>query len=605
MLKFVTVFSILFSFVFIQNLSAKDIPIITLDKTIVTARKVPYGINKTPANTTIITKEQIENSTANDVNEILEKTPGLAVDGQMGGTGRGGQIQVQASDSRHTRIMVDGILLNNQLSGIGLPFQIPLNIIDHIEIIKGGASSVWGSSLGGIINIITKKSEKEDFFNGFIEGQYGSYNTYGWTFNVSGKSNNVDYLLSGNLHNSDGFRPKAEMDEDKFYSKFILGNIGPLKTTLSIGHSVADYNNFELFGSYSDQNYKNTYSSLRFDYLNLKDIELSITLKYMNMDTIVNGYNATSNILQYSFDSTQNNWGLEILSAFNVFQKSKLVFGGDIFRSAFTDESTSINKNIEDLALFTNFSTPVLNGELNAGARYEKSQEFGYQISPSVGYVRPLPFLANTLFRINLENSFHVPPVSWKYIGPSPDLKPERAWTLQTGIETLFSRSLKTKLNMFYSYINDVIEVNRTTRISSNIGFHKKQGVEAEVQYNILNDLLISGSLVLSEVRDRSTNAIVLGRPVQTYNLGLNYNNKNLGLNLDLSGRYIWWNIDTSNGPNDRKFIWDMKYSQFLTKKQDLKVFFSVYNLLNEQFWQISIFPMPERHIKGGINWQF
>lgn len=70
-------------------------------------------------------------------------------------------------------LLLDGVRLNQNSSGAALSHFIPLGIIKRVEIIKGAASSSWGSALGGVINIITKDVGKSNRPTGNINVSYG------------------------------------------------------------------------------------------------------------------------------------------------------------------------------------------------------------------------------------------------------------------------------------------------------------------------------------------------------------------------------------------------------------------------------------------------
>mgnify|MGYP000029403822 CR=1 FL=1 len=153
-----------------------------LDAVIVTAQRIPSDENRTAENITVYTKEDIGRLPARDLSEALSYIP--AVDVQLNGQfGQSTAISINGSSARQVLLMIDGVPFNTQLSGQANPTQIPIEHIERIEIIKGASSSVWGSSLGGVINVITKDvgdSEKPtgNFTSSFAEsGLFCSSNT--------------------------------------------------------------------------------------------------------------------------------------------------------------------------------------------------------------------------------------------------------------------------------------------------------------------------------------------------------------------------------------------------------------------------------------------
>jgi len=92
---------------------------------------------------------------AHTVAELLNRVPGIFVNFHQD-FGATSFFHIQGSDPRHVLVLLDGISWKFLSSGSVETNSIPVGIIERIEIIKGPASSAWGSSLGGIINIITR-----------------------------------------------------------------------------------------------------------------------------------------------------------------------------------------------------------------------------------------------------------------------------------------------------------------------------------------------------------------------------------------------------------------------------------------------------------------
>ena len=121
--------------------------------------------------------------------------------------------------------------------------QIPVGIIKRIEIIKGPASSAWGSSLGGVINIITKDTGDTKKPSGALSASYGEGNSQDYNAGVSGKTGGLGYYLFAGRQSSDGLLGGINryFDKNSFYSKLNL----PLSKDVNLGFS-AGYNDADM-----------------------------------------------------------------------------------------------------------------------------------------------------------------------------------------------------------------------------------------------------------------------------------------------------------------------------------------------------------------------
>ncbi len=79
-----------------------------------------------------------------------------------GGLGNLTSPSIQGSFYNHVVVFIDGISITAPSENSTSTGEFPVQFIERIEIIKGPASSTWGSSLGGVINVITKSTGKED-----------------------------------------------------------------------------------------------------------------------------------------------------------------------------------------------------------------------------------------------------------------------------------------------------------------------------------------------------------------------------------------------------------------------------------------------------------
>jgi len=106
-------------------------------------------ISQVAENMTVITAKDIEDMNAHTVAEVLNRVTGLLVafQGQDFGSFYG-FLSIDGSADRHVLVLLDGMQWNWPADNHALTGFIPVGIIDRIEIIKGPASSAWGSSLG-------------------------------------------------------------------------------------------------------------------------------------------------------------------------------------------------------------------------------------------------------------------------------------------------------------------------------------------------------------------------------------------------------------------------------------------------------------------------
>ncbi|MEL0612010.1 ligand-gated channel protein [Marinomonas arenicola] len=168
----------------------------TLDQLVVTASGHEQQITDAPASITVVTQEELESKPYKDVTDALQDVPGVMVTG--GGSSR--DISMRGMSGKYTLILVDGkrqgsreTRPNSDNSGIEQGWTPPLSAIDHIEVVRGPMSSLYGSdALGGVINIITKKVQ--DKWGGEI-----SASTTIQDNNKSGDSRQADIMVNGPL----------------------------------------------------------------------------------------------------------------------------------------------------------------------------------------------------------------------------------------------------------------------------------------------------------------------------------------------------------------------------------------------------------------------
>ena len=199
-----------------------------------------YGVSKrtqtltdAPASVTVVTAEEIRRYGYRTLAEILRSAPGFYInyDRNYHYIGTRGFRRPGDYDTR-ILLLIDGHRVNENVGDVptfGTQFQLDVDLIEKVEIIRGPGSSLYGSNaVLGIVNVITKRGKS---INGLeLSGQTGSFDTqkaritYGDQFGKSG-----ELLLSASTYNSDGpelyfqefdspdtYNGRVDNDDDRF-----------------------------------------------------------------------------------------------------------------------------------------------------------------------------------------------------------------------------------------------------------------------------------------------------------------------------------------------------------------------------------------------------
>ncbi len=152
-----------------QNTDATPATVVT-----VTAQAMP--LSSVPASVTILTRDYIESSHANNAADLLRSTPFLQV-GQAGASGGFTTVNIRGSKASFTVVMIDGIPVNDITNLLGGAFDfssLAVDNIEQVEIVRGPLSSVYGSdAIGGVINFISRKGSKKSLLD--LSGELGSF----------------------------------------------------------------------------------------------------------------------------------------------------------------------------------------------------------------------------------------------------------------------------------------------------------------------------------------------------------------------------------------------------------------------------------------------
>ena len=151
----------------------EDLEAYDLGETVVTATKTKLAEKKVPMSTQVITQKEIKETGAYNVRDVLKTLAGLNV---MEAGMTGNMVSIRGMGTSSTLILVDGRRMSGEDSGSTMNVyelnRVNLQDVERIEVIRGSGSGLYGSdAMGGVINIITKKNQKE---GGYAGTQLGS-----------------------------------------------------------------------------------------------------------------------------------------------------------------------------------------------------------------------------------------------------------------------------------------------------------------------------------------------------------------------------------------------------------------------------------------------
>ncbi len=579
---------------------------------VVTPSRTPKPISQVAENISVITAKDIEEINAHTLADILNITPGIQV--QIGGgPGTVATADIQGSDFRHVLVLIDGVPLNNLSDSAVDLGAIPVQHIERVEIVKGPGSSAWGSSLGGVINIITKNPVETKKAAGTAYAAIGERGSGDFRGDASGTLGSLGYYLMAGKLRSDGLTPNTPVDKDSFYAKlrWNLEDKGNASFTLGSDSGARGEGEVQPILSVRDR-FANLYATGALSYALTDRVDLDLSLHGIWRD----------------FDKFRKNLNVGIESETSTREKqyggsakvtwrqgiNQLLVGTDIdsgeLKANFIKGG---EQSIDKWALFANDSIVIGRFTLIPGLRYDYTSTNGDFVSPSLGATCKIS--DHTIVRGDVARGFGIPPLerTFNTVVGNPNLKVEKVQSYQAGVESTVLKYLWLKATLFRHDISDVL-FNQSPPASTTInqGKQRRQGVEAEIKTVPLCNTQLSVGYTFVEAKDRDSGVTIRNVPRYTIDLGLRYNDDKI-INAALTGHYIWWNASpVSIGPlviygKYSAIIWDLNLAKkiYTQDAMALEVFFTAHNLFGDPQYLLGTAKNPGRWLEGGIRFRF
>jgi outer membrane receptor for ferrienterochelin and colicins len=156
-----------------------------LEEVVVTGTKTFKRQTESPVIVNVLNSKALDNVQACNISEGLRFQPGLRVETDCQ-TCNYSQLRMNGLGGGYSQILINGRPIFSPLTGLYGMEQIPANMVDRIEVVRGGGSALYGSSaIGGTVNIITRIPTES------------SYDLSATTYLINGQS--TDNILSGNI----------------------------------------------------------------------------------------------------------------------------------------------------------------------------------------------------------------------------------------------------------------------------------------------------------------------------------------------------------------------------------------------------------------------
>ncbi|MEJ6000601.1 TonB-dependent receptor plug domain-containing protein [Paucibacter soli] len=190
-----------------------------LDQVQVTATRSSIRLDQTLADVTVLTRADIERQAFGGLADLLAKQSCFEF-ARPGGPGATTSLFLRGANTQHTVVMIDGVRMDTQSGSGGATWEsMPLALIERVEILRGAASSLYGSdAVAGVVQIFTRKGGAKPFVE--FGGGIGSLGMVKGDLSVGGMLGQLDYAFSLAAEFADGFnaRPVAFDPKDPGYT---------------------------------------------------------------------------------------------------------------------------------------------------------------------------------------------------------------------------------------------------------------------------------------------------------------------------------------------------------------------------------------------------
>ena len=231
-----------------------------LDAVSVTGSRAPMTVEQSPKIVSVITRDDIHRAAAQTINDVLKLATGVDVR-QRGGFGVQTDISINGGTFDQITILLNGVNISNPQTGHNASdFPVALADIDHIEVLEGAASRLFGTSaFNGAINIVTKKAKNDGVSASVEGGSFGSFGAQGrvQTAYAKGKWTHA-YSASGGYKRSDGGTDNSDFEKGQGFGQVNLSYDQCFDINAQVGISTQSYGANTFYSAKYNNQYEKT-----------------------------------------------------------------------------------------------------------------------------------------------------------------------------------------------------------------------------------------------------------------------------------------------------------------------------------------------------------
>lgn len=419
-----------------------------LDPVVVTGTREPQTLSRSTADIVVIDADTIRDSTADSIEDLLRREAGMQLT-RNGGPGQSSGFFIRGASTNGTVVLIDGVRVGSATVGQAEFESLSLAQIDHIEVRRGPASSLYGAdAVGGVVQIFTRRGEGSPRV--VAHAAIGGYGSQQGDLGVSGSQGGFDYSVAAGRERSDGvsaLRPNDQFgdynpDKDGYGRSFGQARLGYapasgqhigitlMETRLNAQYDSAEFNppDFNADPSPDFRNHLTT-KLASIDYRGVLSSRWTTTLQASkNIDDDNSGGTTLS---RFKTDREQATWQ----NALQVGVDQQIVLGYEYLHEAvqadvFTDQPERNNN-----ALIAGYSGAFGASNLEASLRRDDNSVYGDNTTGSLGYsygLTPqfkLRALGGTTFRAPTFNDLFYPGFGVSTV------QPERGRSFEVGAE--------------------------------------------------------------------------------------------------------------------------------------------------------------------------